>query len=562
MATQTPVPSHASANGAPASTPAQPETFARTIDPSKASGARPTRSHGTPPRGLNVAPTSPSFNGSFGRIFRTLPAARFGTTDGESHTHLMKLGEAMVSVRDTHDPKDGPDNEESGIPSAFTYFGQFVDHDMTFDPASSLQKQNDPDALIDFRTPRFDLDNLYGRGPDDEPYMYQADGLHFQLGDALTGAAGNANARDLARSPFPPNRALIGDPRNDENVIVSQLQGLWQRFHNALVDANDGASFAHIQQEVRFHYQWILIHDFLPRIIHAHALDAVLPGAGTGKPDFEKLHLRFYHPKNDLFMPVEFSVAAYRYGHSMVRPGYRLNDDVLVPIFAPGPGPNTDLRGFKATVPQWAMDWRRFVDLEKLDYGTPEPPKKDINKLRLQLAYKIDTSLVDPLRMLPPSIASDPPPSLAARNLLRGWRLGLPTGQAVARAMGLEPMHDDDLLIGKFTGDPADLKGAITDAKAGGAAFKKNCPLWTYILAETRLHASTVTLDTLNGPQQLSTPQLGPVGGTIVAETFFGILKGDKTSYINMDPNWKPTAGVAADGKFGLREMIAYAQAH
>lgn len=561
MATMTPVQT-SSSNGGSTSSPVQADTFSRTIDPVKASGPRPVRSHGTPLRGLNSAPTSPAFEGAFGRIFRTLPAAKFGATDGEAHANLIKLGAAMVSDPDPADPKDGPDNEESGIPAAFTYFGQFIDHDLTFDPASSLQKQNDPDALVDFRTPRFDLDNLYGRGPDDQPYLYQADGLRFQLGAPLTGAPANANAHDLVRSPSAPNRALIGDPRNDENAIVSQLQGLWHRFHNALADANPDASFPQLQQEVRFHYQWILVHDFLPKIINAAVLDAVLPGASAGDPNFDALRLRFYHPKKDLFMPVEFSVAAYRYGHSMVRPGYRLNDDVLVPIFAPGPGLRNDLRGFKPMEPQWAMDWRRFADLEDLHYGVAPPPMNPLNTLRLQLAYKMDTSLVDPLRSLPATIASDPPPSLAARNLLRGWRLGLPSGQAVAKAMGLTPMHDDEIQIGKFSGDPKDIKGVITDSTIGGPAFKKHCPLWTYILAETRLHARTVTLNTLDGPQHIATPQLGPVGGTIVAETFLGILKGDKTSYLNLDPGWRPTAGVGSDGTFGLREMIAFAQAH
>src|SRR5690348_3514730 len=134
----------------------------------------------------------------------------------------------------TPDPaKDGPDAEESGIPAAYTYLGQFIDHDLTFDPASSLQRQNDQDALVDFRTPRFDLDSVYGRGPDDQPYLY-ADGRRFLLGDRLTGEAlGTAlDAHDLPRNaakaadPQAQARAIIGDPRNDENVIVSQLQGL------------------------------------------------------------------------------------------------------------------------------------------------------------------------------------------------------------------------------------------------------------------------------------------------------------------------------------------------
>src|SRR5690242_16656993 len=186
--------------------------------------------HGTPIRGLLSAKKSPLFQGRFGRLFRSLPEATFGSSEKEIIANLTKLAAAMSSGFDG--PKDGPDDEESGIPALYTYLGQFVDHDLTFDPASSLQKQNDPDALIDFRSPAFDLDNVYGRGPDDQPYLYD-DGNTFLLGGPLTG--GSPGARDLPRNAPPagkPARALIGDPRNDENSIVSQFQGLFLRFHN------------------------------------------------------------------------------------------------------------------------------------------------------------------------------------------------------------------------------------------------------------------------------------------------------------------------------------------
>src|ERR1700682_2740438 len=181
------------------------------------------------------------FSGPFGRIFRALLPAEFGPSDTASEAALTALGTAMVADEDP--TKDGPDAEESGIPSAYTYFGQFIDHDLTFDPASSLQKQNDPDSLEDFRTPRFDLDNVYGRGPDDQPYLYQSDGKRLLLGTRkLTGSGFDTNVRDLARNQPDPTdkdprrRAIIGDPRNDENVIVSQLQGMFLRFHNRMVD--------------------------------------------------------------------------------------------------------------------------------------------------------------------------------------------------------------------------------------------------------------------------------------------------------------------------------------
>jgi hypothetical protein len=500
------------------------------------------RPHGVGVRGGDLGRGSPLFEGRFGRIFRALPPADYGDDDPASTANLMALGQAMVS--DPDDPKDGPDAEESGIPALYTYLGQFIDHDLTFDPASSLQRQDDPDALVDFRTPRFDLDNIYGRGPDDQPYLYD-DRNHpnapsFLLGAAMTGAASNPNAHDLVRSNPPPpraNRAIIGDPRNDENLVVSQFQGLMHRFHNKVASLNPNWSFEQVQREVRFHYQWLVLNDFLPTLVSAPVMQAVLPPGG--RPSLEYYHFREYP-----YMPLEFSAAAYRFGHSMVRPGYRLNEgaDSLLPIFTPD-GTNS-LTGFQAPADGLAIDWGLFIDLE---------PRDPNNATRTQLAYKIDTSLVARLAALPPAVASNPP-NLAQRNLLRGWRMRLPSGQSVARAMGLVPLKDSEIQIGKFTGDNADLKGSIVDV--GGAAFAGNCPLWTYILAETV--EQTVQLKTTSGTSTFQARQLGPVGGRIVAETFVGLLAGDSRSFLSQDPLWTPSLATPG-GAFGLRELVATA---
>jgi hypothetical protein len=509
-------------------------------------------------RGANLSRSSLLFGGPFGRIFRALPPADFGPDDSTTLKNLTALGKAMTA--DADDPKDGPDAEESGIPSAYTYFGQFIDHDLTFDPASSLQKQNDPDALVDFRTPQFDLDNVYGRGPDDQPYMYMDDGRTFVLGTPLTGAPEiNPGAKDLQRNSQKPARALIGDPRNDENVIVSQLQGLWHRFHNKLATDNPLWSFPKVQQQVRFHYQWILLHDFLPTVVAKEVLEDVLPLDKNKKPIVQKANLKFFHYKDTAFMSLEFSAAAYRFGHSMVRPGYRLNTTVKpVPIFKLGQDA-LDLRGFKAPQPNWALDWRRFIDLAPLDYGTlvDKPDQNDPkNQSRLQLAYRIDTSLVNPLGVLPASIATNPS-VLAERNLDRGWRMRLPSGQDIARAMGLVPLTDDQIKIGKFTGDKADIVTTI-DKVGDGVSFVGNCPLWAYVLGETV--ESTVTVKTLQGDKPIKTRKLGPVGGRIVTETFAGLLLADSSSYVSLDPRWEPTA-LKVNGVFGLRELIKHALA-
>jgi hypothetical protein len=476
-------------------------------------------------------------------MFRALPPADFGPTDADSLSALATLADKMTA---TPDPaKDGPDPEESGIPSAYTYLGQFIDHDLTFDPASSLQRQNDPDALVDFRTPRFDLDNVYGRGPDDQPYLYEH-GRTFLLGRSLSGAAANPGARDLPRSGVAAplmRRAIIGDPRNDENVIVSQLQGLFHRFHNKVAGAHPDWPFPVVQREVRFHYQWVVLNDFLPTIIDHHVLAQVLPHLGhhgsnivTHPPD-----LKFFHWKNNPYMPLEFSAAAYRFGHSMVRPGYRLSE-TIGPLLIFAADPNQALTGFREFPSNWAIDWNLFMTLA---------PRDPANTTRTQLAYRIDTSLVNPLGHLPPSIAVNPN-VLAQRNLERGWRMRLPTGQDIARAMGLMPLDDHKILIGKFTGDAADIVGSID---AVHQAFKNNCPLWTYVLAETI--ESDVKLETTDGPKRIKTRKLGPVGGRIVAETMAGLMLGDSSSYLSQNPLWRPA--MAVNGVFGLRELIAAA---
>jgi hypothetical protein len=496
--------------------------------------------HSSPQRGLDAA-KSPLSQGRFGRMFRNLPAAKFGATDAEVIAILAKVAAIVRSPPD--DPKDGQDPEESGIPALYTYFGQFIDHDLTFDPVSSLTKAADPDGLVDFRTPAFDLDNLYGRGPGDQPYMYDADGKHLQLGEALTGA-GVADASDLPRFK---GRALIGDPRNDENTIVSQVQGLLQRFHNRLCDDNPSLSFTQIQKLVQFHYQYVILNDFLPRIISSPVL-ADLQSNGH----FDANKLKFYHWDTFPFMPVEFSVGVYRLGHSMVRPGYRLNDDdaTLLPIF-PTPTHPVGLTGFQTMVQGNAIDWGRFIDVDIRAYDGDDAVKKK----RLQFAYRIDTSLVDPLGNLPPAVVSDPPPSLALRNLERSFRLALPSGQAVARAMGLTPMKDDEIIIRKAV-DPANIDPADPGEKIAeiDPVFANNCPLWIYILAESAAHQTPVVAPVVE-KTVITTPQLGPVGGRIVAEVFVGVMSGDGDSLLRQDPHWTPATGPA----FALKDIVLYA---
>ena len=195
--------------------------------------------HGVVLRGLGAPSASATEQGRFGRMFRHLPVFE------HEPAPLAALAASMIAAADPKDtapvpqPPPDDDDENPNIPAGYTYLGQFVDHDITFDPTSSLQRQNDPDALHDFRTPRFDLDSLYGRGPADQPYLYLQDprplrhpelgfdqrGVMFLLGRDLAAPADAAHVA-FAGPDLPRNsqgRALVGDPRNDENLIVSQL---------------------------------------------------------------------------------------------------------------------------------------------------------------------------------------------------------------------------------------------------------------------------------------------------------------------------------------------------
>ena len=482
-------------------------------------------------RGLDLTSRSSQFEGRFGRMFRTLPPAEF------NQEILMKLGSKMTAdFEATPTPETKPDDEEnSGISAGYTYLGQFIDHDLTFDPASSLERQNDPQALIDFRTPRFDLDCVYGRGPDDQPYLYRSDGLHMLLGDPLTGNDADTKARGVPRNqpqPNEPARALLGDPRNDENVIVSQLQATMLRFHNRMVDTL-GSSFEEAQRMVRWHYQWVVLYDFLPTIIGQDTFRDILPHvAKNTNPLKDPPVLKFYKPVKEAFMPVEFSVAAYRFGHSMVRPQYRLNLNMAdrLPIFSTT-GPS--LVGFGAFPSTLAIDWSLFF---KMGDAPALGPK------RVQPAYKIDTSVVNPLGSLPPSVASNPA-SLPQRNLLRGWRMHLPSGQSVAEAMGIEPIPNDQLKVGKAT--EADTAGnqKLTELSP---LFQDNAPLWYYVLAEAQQQF-----------KKNETPiHLGPVGGRIVGEVIVGLMLADTHSFLRQNPLFTPIESFQSKSKKGEFKMV------
>ncbi|HEV3464724.1 MAG TPA: peroxidase family protein, partial [Actinomycetota bacterium] len=158
--------------------------------------------------------------------------------------------------------EDGGDLDHPDLPAGYTYLGQLVNHDLSFDPVSSLRRRNDPGQVEDFRTPRFDLDMVYGGGPEDMPYLYaqgrRSRGELLLVGDSRVQFGDRFAAEDLPRNA--EGRALIGDPRNDENAILAQLHLAFLQLHNRVVAGLRAGDelFAEARRIVRWHYQWVV----------------------------------------------------------------------------------------------------------------------------------------------------------------------------------------------------------------------------------------------------------------------------------------------------------------
>lgn len=427
----------------------------------------------------------------------------------ETRARLISLGDTMMEP--TGDAAD------SSIPSAYTYFGQFIDHDITLEAKSDgMVKLSDDDFRVltpeeiraditNGRTPGLDLDNVYYK-----PAPRNCSRMVLGFVTGAGGLAGKAN--DLPRKPRSSidkddRAALIGDKRNDENLIIAQLHVAFLRAHNAI--AAQGHTFDEARRILRRHYQWMIIKDFLPRICDPFIVNDILIGGNQV----------FCPDPDDLFMPFEFSVAAYRFGHSMVRGSYRYNSNfpraTLKDLFTLS-ALSGDLRG-SATLPEiWIIEWKNFID-----GGT-------------NLARRIDTGLSQALFAL--TEFNKPMPieaRLPVRNLLRGYMLRLPTGQAIASALNLRVMTPGEIeQVAQSISD--EQLGAVRD---GG--FSERTPLWYYILAEAAAE---------------STGRLGPVGSTIVAEVLIGLIRGSKDSILRKR-NWKPTLG-QTPGLFTLRDLL------
>jgi hypothetical protein len=439
---------------------------------------------------LSQRPRLPELaEGRFGRLFPDLPGQ---AAPGDS---LLRYGAAGGAL-EARDSAHGLGEDNPRIAAGWPFFGQLIAHDITHDRAP-LQEREDLAALQNFRTPRLDLECLYGGGPVGQPHLYDredADKFLVGVSDSPIG--------DLPRNQ--QGVALIGDARDDTHLFISQLHLAFLHFHNRLVDrlraqgVTRDTVFARAAQLVRWHYQWIVVHEFLPLNVGEELTRELL-----------ELGPKICRFAGRPFIPVEFSDAAYRFGHAQVRGAYDVNAGLVnVPLF-----PN--LVGVCPVTAARRIEWARFFP-----FPHAAPP---------QASRRIGPRLVAPLMRLPEALVGQPDraefASLASRDLYRGHALQVPPGEAVARAMGATPCAAGELRVADL-GSPGET------------------PLWLYVLAEAE--------------RQQAGERLGEVGGRIVGEVLIELLRHDATSYLRAAPTWQPELA-HAQGAFGIVDLLRYA---
>jgi hypothetical protein len=510
-------------------------------------------------------PATPSERQTSFRFSQLVPR----TAAPDSDELLRALAEAMVT---------DPPEQDGDVPAGFTYLGQFIDHDLTRDVTKvPFNTAVTADQLQQGRSPSLDLDSVYGLGPDHpaDGRLYQADRARLKLG-ATAAVQGFPRAEapldgfDLPRvgamAQTEPERRMadIPDPRNDENLAIAQIHLAFMRFHNATVNrlAAQGTPsallFEAAREDVVKHYQWMLIHDYLPRIVDRTVLTDVLTnGRRIVEPE----------ASGGPAMPIEFSVAAFRFGHSMIRAEYDWNQFFhprKTTARAPGtlenlfrftgtsgnftPGSRvdeTETRGFEQLPGNWIIDWARFFDFPT-DAGRPDlAPSGDA---ALNLARRIDTRLTDPLVKLPlgsfggrGDLVPDGERNLAFRNLVRARMVGLASAQDVAAHfasvdLAVTALTRDELLTGAGGVDLAALAPALQDQLVAAT------PLWFYVLREAELRGG----------------KLGEIGGRIVAETFHLAIEGSRISLLR-DPAWRPVIDGVIVNDFKMVDLLLQA---
>ena len=459
-----------------------------------------------------------------------------GPFGGHDQTHLRELS---MRMKDVPENRRGRPRRGDLAPSGFVYLGQFLDHDLTRDETRLEHASAAPERTRNFHAPRLNLESIFGGGPKKSPNLYdlsESGGETFLLGhtEALPGKKIPSTPDDFYRRN---GRTLLADDRNDQHLILAQLHVVFLQFHNRIVDylKRDGATVEALPNDTIFdtarrlvvwHYQWIVRNEFLKWF--------VLPEILT---DIEQHGARFFKPvpgEEIPALPIEFTQAAFRFGHSMVQPQYEINRWVgLVRLsdLVRKTRPNEPSEPLPADN---VVDWDRFTRT----WGG-----------NANFAENIDTLISEDMFNLPaaamPIFSKTPLPPLPQMTLLRGARIGLPSGQEACRAAGVLPLTEAQI------GFDDEGNEFLRDR-----GMNEKTPLWYYLLRE----AEVLGIRRFRGGECL-----GPLGSRIVAEVLLGLMNADPKHYLNVDPNWRPLTVVFGRSNEprridSLRKFVAFAK--
>ena len=422
-------------------------------------------------------------------------------------------------------------------PSAFVYLGQFLDHDLTRDETRLEHASGDPEQTPNLHSARLNLESVYGGGPEKSPELYdlsEPGAEMFLLGETKAIRQIRSTRDDFRRQN---GRPLLADGRNDQHLIISQLHVAFLQFHNRLVEFLKrgefvGAAFSNetifetARRLVVWHYQWIVRNEFLKWFVLPEIL-----------ADIERNGPRFFKPAPDVAipsLPIEFTQAAFRFGHSTVQRQYEINRWIgLVRLRDLLRKKNSQENG-EALPANRVLDWDRFTRT----WGGNANFAENIDPLISEDMFNL------PAAAMPTPFKTSPPP-LPEITLVRGSRIGLPSGQEACRAARARSLSSARIGF--------DAEGIEFLRRRG---LHEKTPLWYYILREAEL---------LGTRRFRGGECLGPLGSRIVAEVLLGVLNADTDHYLNVDPNWAPLIAKLPGSREPrridtLRKLIAFAQ--
>ncbi|WP_158284735.1 peroxidase family protein [Oricola cellulosilytica] len=450
----------------------------------------------------------------------------------------------------------GPDSNNPDVPAGYTYLGQLIAHDVIFNNTADLAGQREEHERP-FASPALDLDCLYRGGPERSPIIYawakdadercllrmgKTSGRAYRgpdTGSKHPSASADPVAMDLpglslcpeatSSSEVPekdpqgrcPADRLIGDPRNDNNLILSQICVLFHRFHNKVCaevagqsDIRPGKEVFEIARMVVIDtYRHIVRNDYLSHILEPRTWMVQQKAQARGEHFYAKRLA--IDPTTPL--PSEFWLGAMRIGHAMAQPVYEINGVQPQPVslatvmsFRRANVHNPQNVAGQPVTNDWLVDLDRFF---AADDHEPVIASRRIRPAIARALYSgksLQPADLEGVRSLYERLGGVP-----FRDLARGYLRGLPNSQYLAAMFGVPHLSRSELIGDDRSGlrgmYGASIKNPLQEADFDAiGALADDTPLEWYLLREAEVQ---------NGGRRL-----GALGSAIIADILFSLL--------------------------------------